>query len=102
MSTDTTVSPLRQRMIEDMRARKLGPPAARRRCCIGFQDSDYISRHWLSARRRKFGFVGITVWRRMLSLSSVPTRFEHVLKQLDGCHGVRGINCWGRPSSQGR
>ena len=28
MSTDTTVSPLRQRMIEDMAARKLGPPFA--------------------------------------------------------------------------
>ena len=27
MSTDTTVSPLRQRMIEDMAARKLGPSA---------------------------------------------------------------------------
>ena len=26
MSTDTTVSPLRQRMIEDMVARKLGSP----------------------------------------------------------------------------
>jgi integrase/recombinase XerD len=29
MSTDTTVSPLRQRMIEDMRARKLGPHSQR-------------------------------------------------------------------------
>ena len=29
MSTDTTVSPLRQRMIEDMRARKLGPYSQR-------------------------------------------------------------------------
>ena len=29
MSTDTTVSPLRQRMIEDMAARKLGPHAQR-------------------------------------------------------------------------
>ena len=29
MSTDTTVSPLRQRMIEDMAARKLGSHAQR-------------------------------------------------------------------------
>jgi hypothetical protein len=29
MSTDTTVSPLRQRMIEDMTARKLGPHSQR-------------------------------------------------------------------------
>jgi hypothetical protein len=29
MSTDTTVGPLRQRMIEDMAARKLGPHAQR-------------------------------------------------------------------------
>jgi integrase/recombinase XerD len=29
MSTDTTVSPLRQRMIEDMAARKLGPHSQR-------------------------------------------------------------------------
>jgi hypothetical protein len=29
MSTDNTVSPLRQRMIEDMRARKLGPYSQR-------------------------------------------------------------------------
>ena len=29
MSTDTTVSPLRQRMIEDMTARKLGPQSQR-------------------------------------------------------------------------
>ena len=29
MSTDTTVSPLRQRMIEDMTARKLGPYSQR-------------------------------------------------------------------------
>jgi hypothetical protein len=29
MSTDTTVSPLRQRMIKDMAARKLGPHAQR-------------------------------------------------------------------------
>ena len=31
MSTDTTVSPLRQRMIEDMAARKLGPHSQRSR-----------------------------------------------------------------------
>ena len=29
MSTDSTVSPLRQRMIEDMAARKLGPHSQR-------------------------------------------------------------------------
>jgi hypothetical protein len=29
MNTDTTVSPLRQRMIEDMAARKLGPYSQR-------------------------------------------------------------------------
>ena len=29
MSTDTTISPLRQRMMEDMAARKLGPKSQR-------------------------------------------------------------------------
>ena len=41
MSTDTTVSLLRQRMIEDMRARKLGPHSQRShiRSCRRFQSA---------------------------------------------------------------
>jgi len=57
MSTDTTVSPLRQRMIEDMAARKLGRHAQRSHIHSCRRFAAFLGR---CARARSFGCAPAT------------------------------------------
>ena len=82
MSTDTTVSPLRQRMIEDMTARKLGPHSQQGRARSPSKSSQ------IAAARKS------TAWgQKRLGVAANPAsiRTEHHLAFTSGLTTVRVV-----------
>jgi hypothetical protein len=72
MSTDTTVSPLRQRMIEDMAARKLGPHSQRSHIHSFKRFAAFLERS--PVRRPPTTFAASScIWRRPTSVSAIAT-----------------------------
>src|SRR6201990_102174 len=90
MSTDTTVSPLRQRMIEDMAARKLGRHAQRRHIHSGRRFAAFLKRSPDTAtaddvRRFQLHLVeaGLSVCNRNRIMTGVKFLFRVTLRRHD-------------------